>query len=336
MDPTAPGTPNPNQPSAPPSYVDDEELNPVTRTVLASIAKSIRAAVRAGEDKVGLAVMMHESVSLSFRSPSRLYDRSYISALLQIDRHIRRLDSDLAKYEDSLVIGLRDDTLPAHDAPSLTANQPPGPTTLLGAIALGESSPFPKFSPPKSPPKVSRKLPPSPPRQSESLPVDKGKGRVSFDSVAVARSEVAERNRIRDRDAKRTKREQERQQKELLGEGSAKKGGSSGRREVERDSTRYCTCRRVSFGQASRSPLSLERYELSDARSVDDWMRKRCLSVCMGPFSLLTPLGSIADTPSQFHLECVNLSAPPIGKWYCATCCDKLGIIDQFAKLRKR
>lgn len=48
------------------------------------------------------------------------------------------MDSDLAKYEDSLIIGLREGTLPSHDAPSLSLKSPPGRTTSRGAIALGE------------------------------------------------------------------------------------------------------------------------------------------------------------------------------------------------------
>lgn len=71
------------------------------------------------------------------------------SGALQVDRHIRRLDSDLAKYEDSLVIGLRDGTLPSHDAPSLSLKSPPGPTTSLGAIALGERDAFDQLEEPR-------------------------------------------------------------------------------------------------------------------------------------------------------------------------------------------
>jgi hypothetical protein len=44
----------------------------------------------------------------------------------------------LARFEDSLVIGLREGTQPSHDAPSAIRKSPPGPTTSLGAIALGE------------------------------------------------------------------------------------------------------------------------------------------------------------------------------------------------------
>ena len=36
---------------------------------------------------------------------------------MQVDRHIQRLDSDLALNSDSLLIGLRRGTLPSHDAP---------------------------------------------------------------------------------------------------------------------------------------------------------------------------------------------------------------------------
>ncbi|CEQ39422.1 SPOSA6832_00936 [Sporobolomyces salmonicolor] len=83
---------------------------------LATLGNAARSAIRAGEDKVGLAITLYEAV----------------------DRHIRRLDADLLKYEDSLVIGLRSGTLPSHDAPAATLKSPPGATTSRGAIALGE------------------------------------------------------------------------------------------------------------------------------------------------------------------------------------------------------
>lgn len=68
--------------------------------------------------------------------------RLEIEPATQVDRHIQRLDADLARYEDSLVIGLRDGTLPSHDAPSAMRKSPPGPTTSLGAIALGEKDAY--------------------------------------------------------------------------------------------------------------------------------------------------------------------------------------------------
>ncbi|TNY23918.1 hypothetical protein DMC30DRAFT_372177 [Rhodotorula diobovata] len=91
-------------------------LSPAAREHLAKLSEHANKAVRAADDKHGLAVTLYEMV----------------------DRHIRRLDADLAKYEDSLVIGLRDGTLPSHDAPAATRKSPPGATTSLGAIALGE------------------------------------------------------------------------------------------------------------------------------------------------------------------------------------------------------
>ncbi|KAK4705789.1 hypothetical protein P7C70_g403, partial [Phenoliferia sp. Uapishka_3] len=105
--PTPGATPNPKQ---------TEFINQRPNGAITSILKACQMAIRAGEDKVGLAVSMYESV----------------------DRHIRRLDDDLHKYEDSLVIGLRAGTLPSHDAPSTSKKSPPGRTTSRGAIALGE------------------------------------------------------------------------------------------------------------------------------------------------------------------------------------------------------
>ncbi|GAA5869373.1 hypothetical protein JCM3774_004216 [Rhodotorula dairenensis] len=90
------------------------------RDKMLKVAEMATAAVRAGEDKVGLAITLYEAV----------------------DRHIQRLDADLARYEDSLVIGLRDGTVPSHDAPSAMRKSPPGPTTSLGAIALGEKEAY--------------------------------------------------------------------------------------------------------------------------------------------------------------------------------------------------
>lgn len=40
------------------------------------------------------------------------------------------------------MIGLRDGTVPSHDAPSAMRKSPPGPTTSLGAIALGEKDAY--------------------------------------------------------------------------------------------------------------------------------------------------------------------------------------------------
>lgn len=59
--PTAPASPVAS--TSAPSYTDEEEgPSPFQRQTLNSIAKSARAAVRAGEDKVGLAVALYESV----------------------------------------------------------------------------------------------------------------------------------------------------------------------------------------------------------------------------------------------------------------------------------
>lgn len=139
------------------------------------VAEMATAAVRAGEDKVGLAITLYDAVrraipSLSLTLPvlesiafiiclsltpaadltsatnpadsSTKKPRTEPNPPAQVDRHIQRLDADLARYEDSLVIGLRDGTLPSHDAPSAMRKSPPGPTTSLGAIALGEKEAY--------------------------------------------------------------------------------------------------------------------------------------------------------------------------------------------------
>lgn len=136
-------------------YDRDEEATstPTSRLTLAEISKAARAAIRAGEDKVGLAVTLYESVRSPFPCVFCHRDEqrggkghelgcSRVDGSLQVDRHIRRLDNDLLKYEDSLVIGLRAGTLPSHDAPSAAEKEAPGATTSLGAIALGEREAF--------------------------------------------------------------------------------------------------------------------------------------------------------------------------------------------------
>ncbi|GAA5821699.1 hypothetical protein JCM10212_004197 [Sporobolomyces blumeae] len=84
------------------------------RNAKQDISKALELAMRSAEDKVNLALTLYESV----------------------DRHIQRLDTDLALYEDSLVIGLRSGTQPSHDAPSALPNSPAGPTTSLGSRAV--------------------------------------------------------------------------------------------------------------------------------------------------------------------------------------------------------
>ncbi|GAA5843507.1 hypothetical protein JCM3766R1_004353 [Sporobolomyces carnicolor] len=79
-----------------------------------AIQSSYLATTRACEDKVNLALTLYES----------------------IDRHIQRLDNDLAMYEDNLLIGLRDGTLPSNDAPSKLHN------ATNAAAASSSSSPF--------------------------------------------------------------------------------------------------------------------------------------------------------------------------------------------------
>lgn len=119
----------------------------VGRDKLLKIAELATGAVRAGEDKVGLAITLYQTVRRPAQDPIQREHRVAQSDALslvhaQVDRHIQRLDADLARYEDSLVIGLRDGTVPSHDAPSAMRKSPPGPTTSLAAIALGEKEAY--------------------------------------------------------------------------------------------------------------------------------------------------------------------------------------------------
>ena len=138
---TATAAPSPAASSS--TAAEPPSLSPAAREHLVNLSEHANKAVRAADDKHGLAVTLYEMVRRLSRCSHAVLAPfepmlTPVRSRAQVDRHIRRLDADLAKYEDSLVIGLRDGTLPSHDAPAAGLKSPPGATTSLGAIALGE------------------------------------------------------------------------------------------------------------------------------------------------------------------------------------------------------
>ena len=77
-----------------PTVTDDAAAVKRLNAILDQIVQHTRSAIRAGEDKLALTV----------------------TAYGWVDRHIRRLDSDLMQHEESLSLGLRAGTLPSTDA----------------------------------------------------------------------------------------------------------------------------------------------------------------------------------------------------------------------------
>jgi hypothetical protein len=111
------GSEQPGDPSRPP------------RKLLEEIARHSRVAIRCGEDKVGLAGTVYDSVRASRGAAVPPYPNILI-VCRQVDRHIRRLDADLRKCEDNLVLGLRPGTLPSTEAPSIELPPPPLPPQM--------------------------------------------------------------------------------------------------------------------------------------------------------------------------------------------------------------
>lgn len=189
------------------------------RDKMLKVAEMATAAVRAGEDKIGLAITLYDAV----------------------DRHIQRLDADLARYEDSLVIGLRDGTLPSHDAPSAMRKSPPGPTTSLGAIALGEKD---AYDDPAAAAAAS----------STGAATGKGGGRMTTGSPHSAAAAAARTTRKKPaRSAQDLEKEREwKRRKELVREERQRKKRqdleASGM-PVDPNEPVYCYCNRVSFGE---------------------------------------------------------------------------------------
>ncbi|GAA5992175.1 hypothetical protein JCM10908_001804 [Rhodotorula pacifica] len=177
------------------------------RDKMLKVAEMATAAVRAGEDKVGLAITLYEAV----------------------DRHIQRLDADLARYEDSLVIGLRDGTLPSHDAPSAIRKSPPGPTTSLGAIALGEKEAY-------DPAAVGGGGGPAP--VGGKTTTGSGAARTTRQKPARTAEEI-EKEREWKRRKELVKEERQKKKREEAASGMP----------VDPNEPVYCYCNRVSFGE---------------------------------------------------------------------------------------
>jgi hypothetical protein len=209
------------------------------RTLASEAAKASRVAIRAGEDKVQQAVAMYDSVRGALPRAARR------PSLAQVDRHIRRLDADLAKYEDSLVIGLRAGTLPSTEAPSLLRADA---TTSVGvlrpsaaitaAAAAGEDR-----DSWRSVVRVRGELQPSTqaPRQS-SLPA-----RAATHDVTRATSAPPPGSRKR----------------KVAGAGRSRKVAEDDSDEVnvDPDEDRWCYCHRVAFGEV-RLRRAVEHPEL--------------------------------------------------------------------------
>ncbi|KAL8290632.1 hypothetical protein RQP46_002890 [Phenoliferia psychrophenolica] len=263
--------------SNPASPVEDENemsepggvLKTSTRGLLAAISKASQTAVRAGEDKVALAVALYDSV----------------------DRHIRRLDDDLHKYEDSLLIGLRAGTLPSHDAPSTSLKSPPGRTTSRGAIALGEKDAYPTPSGEEKTKRRGRGGEAEQKRKRRRKKEDEKKeaaaaGVVAEAVVAVVGEEVAvvEEGPVGE--------------EPVLASGGAEEpmvasGGAEilplDLGEVDPSEPTYCYCETVSYGEM----IGCDN---------DDCPRE------------------------WFHLACVGLDEIPEGDWHCPDCTISLGL----------
>lgn len=159
----------------------------------------------------------------------------------QVDRHIRRLDDDLHKYEDSLVIGLRAGTLPSHDAPSTSLKSPPGATTSRGAIALGEKDAYVQESDEKSKrrgrggeaeQKRKRK------RRKDDRPKPKDDPPAAVDPPVVEPEPGIELVDLS--------------------------------MPIDPSEPTYCYCEQVSYGEVSFPPRSRGRARLADQRRTDD------------------------------------------------------------------
>ncbi|GAA5848931.1 hypothetical protein JCM9279_004668 [Rhodotorula babjevae] len=175
-------------------------LSPAAREHLVELSEHANKAVRAADDKHGLAVTLYEMV----------------------DRHIRRLDADLAKYEDSLVIGLRDGTLPSHDAPAAGLKSPPGATTSLGAIALGEHDAYDAVDGVEG--------------------GGKGAGEGAGGRTRARKGGLSAAEREKEREWKRSRELQKRER-------ALKKKEAESGMPIDPNEPTYCYCNRVSFGE---------------------------------------------------------------------------------------
>ncbi|GAA6040859.1 hypothetical protein JCM8097_007752 [Rhodosporidiobolus ruineniae] len=236
------------------------KLSAEALTRLSELEKYALAAVRAGEDKVGLAASLYESV----------------------DRHIRRLDASLAASEDALVIGLRAGTLPSHDAPALGEKSPPGSTTSLGAIALGAQPAY--------------ELPAV---QEEAEEGEKGRkmrkrGGQGQGLKEKEQQEEKEKEKLREGEWKRRREVQKHERKEKK---KAEKDKGRGEEApptsedgpvgmpIDPNEPTYCYCQRVSFGEmiaCENDDCAREWFHLScvnlDAAPEGSWYCDDCIA----------------------------------------------------------
>ncbi|GAA5872029.1 hypothetical protein JCM8547_006217 [Rhodosporidiobolus lusitaniae] len=196
------------------------------------LTKFSAAAIRAGEDKVGLAVSLYETV----------------------DRHIRRLDSDLAKFEDTLVIGLREGTLPSHDAPSASLKTPPGAHTSLGAIVLGEREAFSGLA-----------------DEEEGAKRDKGAGR---DRKGKKKERKTAAEREKEGEWKRRREVQKAERKVERKEQKQQAVQAAAGMPIDPNEPVYCYCQRVSFGEM----IACENEDCSR-----EWFHLDCVGVSQAP-----------------------------------------------------
>ncbi|SGY76464.1 BQ5605_C005g03492 [Microbotryum silenes-dioicae] len=218
-------------PQSPPiSHVSPPLSETTRRMMLIQVTKAARATIRAAEDKINLT--------------QTLYDL--------VDRHIQRLDNDLARHEDSFVLGMRPGTLPSHDAPSVSQKEAPGATTSRGAIALGEKEAY----------------------EGINLTDDEERyrrGRGGADGrpmVGTDKYMQDERRRLRD---------------EKLRMRAEKQRLDTAMGHIDPNEPTYCFCERVSFGQmvgcenedCSREWFHFECVGL-DAPPIGEWYCREC------------------------------------------------------------
>ncbi|SCV69346.1 BQ2448_2366 [Microbotryum intermedium] len=200
------------------------------RMMLHQVTKAARATIRAVEDKINLTQTLYESV----------------------DRHIQRLDNDLARHEDSFVLGMRPGTLPSHDAPSVSQKEAPGATTSRGAIALGEKEAYEGFN-----------------LTDDEERYRRGRGGADGRPM-VGTDKYMQDERRRLRNEKLRMREEKQQLDTAMGH-------------IDPNEPTYCFCERVSFGQmvgcenedCSREWFHFECVGL-DAPPVGEWYCLEC------------------------------------------------------------
>jgi len=266
---TAADTDAPAAPAAPPKPVRSRDQ------MLALLA----AATRAGEDKIGLAHSLYDSV----------------------DRHIRRLDADLAAAEDTLVMGLRAGTLPSHDVPSLSLKEAPGTTTSRVAIALGEQAAYGERSGAGTGAGIGA-------QPGEPMPGQAGLGKTEPSHAG--------------------------------GLHGANAAGSGFLGRVDPNEPVFCYCQRVSFGEVTHAPAWLaSRWGMDGADNLnsvarqmigcenDDCQRQWVSTLTGESIMSIVQVSMLTGSTSpflQFHLACVGLNEAPRDDWWCPDCAKTL------------